>query len=76
RLNAKKSLNISGGSSTTVRTGRSDSQNCRLPSQMKLLELVTPVQKILDDQIHIYFEEWMKMATDNKINVKIVGILH
>ncbi|CAG8743951.1 7775_t:CDS:1, partial [Funneliformis mosseae] len=61
----RKSLNVSGGSVASVGVG---SQNVSTPSQrtsIKPLEVVTPVQKIPDEQMHINFEEWMKMATDN-----------
>ncbi|CAG8709697.1 5189_t:CDS:1, partial [Funneliformis mosseae] len=64
----RKSLNVSGGNSAPVRAGSSGSQNASTPSQrnsIKPLEVVTPVQKIPDEQMHINFEEWMKMATDN-----------
>ncbi|CAI2189472.1 14825_t:CDS:2 [Funneliformis geosporum] len=67
----RKSLNVSG-SSIPVRAGSSGLQNVSTtPSRrnsIRPLEVVTPIQKIPDEQMYINFEEWMKMATDNKIN--------
>ncbi|CAG8645366.1 7975_t:CDS:10, partial [Ambispora leptoticha] len=50
------------GSNQQVTTPKRNGVNSRQ------LEVVTPIPKIPVEQMSVNFEEWMKMATDNKIN--------
>ena len=75
----RKSLTLLGGSNTPVRAGgfRAGGSGMSTPSQRNVtrpLEVVTPIQKIPVEQMHINFEEWMKMATDNVKSSNILFI--
>ncbi|KAG9296032.1 hypothetical protein G9A89_011884 [Geosiphon pyriformis] len=71
RLRRKSLLELRRKSSSLATpTKESGSNGYTTPkrSASRQLEVLTPILKIPMEQMYVNFEEWMKMATDNKIN--------